>query len=103
MRQRLRKLASELLILVDSDFRCIWRVNVKRIVISLLWICSALFLLVTADAQAEGRCPPGQYPIGGQGLVDVRQYRALVEAMQGRVVRSRQAAGSKPGELLQPQ
>lgn len=40
----------------------------KRIVISLFWICSALFLLVTEDAQAEGRCPPGQYPIGGQGV-----------------------------------
>lgn len=27
-----------------------------------------LCLFVTGEARAEGRCPPGQYPIGGQGV-----------------------------------
>ncbi|WP_082065237.1 DUF4189 domain-containing protein [Xanthomonas sp. MUS 060] len=32
--------------------------------------CMAFFMLIfSIDANAEGNCPPGQYPIGGQGAV----------------------------------
>lgn len=33
-----------------------------------LALAIAMALLVPAAAMAEGRCPPGQYPIGGQGM-----------------------------------
>ncbi len=35
---------------------------------SMLSLLLILFLVDAPSASAEGRCPPGQYPIGGQGV-----------------------------------
>jgi len=32
-------------------------------------LCAVVFLVIPLDTRAEGRCPPGQYPVGGQGVL----------------------------------
>jgi hypothetical protein len=47
-----------------EQFRCRTpqAAEVKRI------FCVILFLFISTEAFAEGGCPPGQYPVGGQGV-----------------------------------
>lgn len=39
-----------------------------RRVVPLSQMASFFLVLLACDARAEGRCLPGQYPVGGQGL-----------------------------------
>jgi hypothetical protein len=39
-----------------------------RCVVPLSLMASFFLVLFACDARAEGRCPPGQYPVGGQGV-----------------------------------
>ncbi len=47
--------------------------------------CLALFVLIVAahEAHAEGGCPPGQYPIGGQGAAGCAPISQNQAAPQG--------------------
>jgi len=39
-----------------------------RCVVPLSQMASFFLVLFACDARADGRCPPGQYPVGGQGV-----------------------------------
>ena len=40
----------------------------KRIQLFISFICLSLFSIISSTTNAEGNCPPGYYPVGGQGV-----------------------------------